>query len=748
MTKRKIELLAPGGDVDSIKAAILAGANAVYCGLDQFNARNRATNISFQDLQGILHLAHSYDCEVFLTLNIIIIEREIPALISLLNKLVNTSIDGVIVQDLGMLYLLRKYFESLNVHASTQLTTHNEGQIKFLSKLSVSRVNLSRELNIREIQHLTSVAHGNNVLIEVFVHGSNCISFSGICYISSVLSGNSGNRGRCSQPCRDQYITTTAGKEYPLNLKDNSAFFDLKELYEAGVDSLKIEGRIKKYDYVYTVVDTWRKQLDTFYNQNKTGEDNSLLYKVFNRDFSNTLLKGEISKSMFIDNPRDHSIKHLSEINSYASADEVETGQLKLYQEKEDIKALVESKINQVSAKKAPLQINLSGECGSPLKVSVKILERTFVVHSECDLLAKGTQPLNYEMVMKRFKAFNDTEYFIEKMCLKEIDEDVYISFKELTLLKKRILFILNGSKKTIEPVTVPVIKNLGIELDKPSLSVLISSKEDVFLTDETKADIYFQLPNSFKGILSELIDLFSRNERLIAYFPSVIIGENYNDAVEFLSQVKPKLIVTNNTGIAYEAYQLGIDWIAGPHLNIVNSYILQALKKELNCSGAFISNELSRSQIKGIKKPVNFKLYYSIYHPIVLMTSRQCLFHQVTGCEKNRVDDTCIQHCEKSSSITNLKKDSFRIEKSKGNYHSIYYQNNLLNVDILNDLPAVFSSFMIDLRDVKTESKREVSKLECIQLFENILYGKADSETNLKKVIQFTTNKQYKKGI
>ncbi|BAX78697.1 U32 family peptidase [Labilibaculum antarcticum] len=748
VTKRKIELLAPGGDVDSIKAAILAGANAVYCGLDQFNARNRAANISFENLQGILHLAHSYNCEVFLTLNIIIIEREIPALISLLNKLVNTSIDGVIVQDLGMLYLLRKYFKSLNVHASTQLTNHNSGQIKFLSKLSSTRVNLSRELNIHEIQHLTSVAHENNVLTEVFVHGSNCISFSGICYISSVLSGNSGNRGRCSQPCRDQYITTAAGKNYPLNLKDNSAFFDLKELYEAGVDSLKIEGRIKKYAYVYTVVDAWRKQLDTFHNQNKIGEDNSHLYKVFNRDFSDTLLKGEISKNMFIDNPRDHSIKHLSEINSYASADEVEAGQLKLYQEKEEIKALVEAKINQLSAKKVPLQIHLSGECGTPLKVSVTTPERTFVVHSECDLLAKGTQPLDYEMVLKRFKAFNDTEYFIEEMSLEEIKADVYISFKELTSLKKRILYLLNGSKESLEPVQVPAITNLGLEADKPSLSVLISSEEDIYLTDETKADIYFQLPNCFKDKCSDFTDLFTRYKKLIPYFPSVIIGEDYSIAVEFLKQLKPKLIVTNNTGIAYEAYQLGIDWIAGPHLNIVNSYSLLALKEALNCSGAFISNELNRNQIKGIKKPTNFKLHYSIYHPIVLMTSRQCLFHQVTGCEKNRVDDTCIQACEKSSSIINLKKESFMIEKSKGNYHTIYNQNNFLNTEILNDLPAVFSSFMIDLRDVKTETKLASSKSELIQLFENRLEETANSETILKKVIQSTTNKQYKKGI
>ena len=130
----KLELLAPGGDVEAIKAAIVAGANAVYCGLDHFNARNRAKNLSFDDLTGILRLAHSYDCQVFLTLNVVVLEQEIPALFKFLNRLVNTRVDGIIVQDLGVFNLVKKYFPSLDIHASTQLTTVNEGQIKFLAK--------------------------------------------------------------------------------------------------------------------------------------------------------------------------------------------------------------------------------------------------------------------------------------------------------------------------------------------------------------------------------------------------------------------------------------------------------------------------------------------------------------------------------------------------------------------------------------------------------------------------------------
>ncbi|MGF1794308.1 U32 family peptidase, partial [Photobacterium profundum] len=307
---RKIELLAPGGDVEAIKAAIVAGANAVYCGLDMFNARNRASNLSFDELSGVLRLAHQYGCEVFLTLNVVILEHEIPSLVKLLNKLVNSGIDGIIVQDLGIFNLVKKHFPSLDVHASTQLTTHNEGQILFLSKVGATRANLSRELNLGEVKSLTALAHEHDILTEVFVHGSLCIAFSGQCYSSSVSVGNSGNRGRCSQACRDEYEITAAGNKFPLNLKDNSAYFDLPELVDAGVDSLKVEGRIKGAHYVYTVVDTWRKHINNFVETGLILEDDSNLHKVFNRDFTNSFLKGNLTKDMFIDNPRDNSVNY------------------------------------------------------------------------------------------------------------------------------------------------------------------------------------------------------------------------------------------------------------------------------------------------------------------------------------------------------------------------------------------------------------------------------------------------------
>jgi putative protease len=174
----------------------------------------------------------------------------------------------------------------------------------------------------------------------------------------------------------------------------------------------------------------------------------------------------------------------------------------------------------------------------------------------------------------------------------------------------------------------------------------------------------------------------------------------------------------------------------------------LTCLKENFNCSGSFISNEISKTQLKGIKKPEGFTLYYSIYHPIVLMTSRQCLFHQVTGCKKDEIEDSCIPGCEKSASITNFKKETFLIEKSRGNYHRIYNETNYMNTDIIADMPDYFTGFCIDLRDIKTETSIETYKLETIRLFDKLLKGDDGAKEELERVFYPTTCIQYKKGI
>ena len=757
--KRKIELLAPGGDLDSIKAAIAAGADAVYCGLNKFNARNRATNIEFEDLGGIIGLAHRHGCQVFLTINVVILEHEFRALLKLLNRLVNTAIDGVIIQDLGLAYLLARHFKTLKIHASTQLTTHNQGQIKFLSKLAVTRVNLSRELNIAEIENLTQAGHENNIETEVFVHGSNCIGFSGLCYLASALEGKSGNRGRCSQPCREQYLTTPAGKDFPLNLKDNSAFHDLAALSAAGVDSLKIEGRVKQFHYVYTVVNSWRKLLDDFYLSDKSSADDSDLYLVFNRGFSNAFLAGDINQSMYIDNPRDNSALHFAERKGCSSAEGVEQVKQELYDAKTRIIRHAESEIARLDAAKPHLKIAVAGEVGERLKVAVTTADTCFELSSKTALVSaesgdfnhsKKNRPrrLDYKGLAQRFAAINETEFLLEELECAGLQGEVFLPVKELSSITKHILAALTGAKEPIAPIALPVLKKSDRKITRPALAVLISSIAQLKICAETRADIYFQLPNSFQEQSASFVELFSTNRELTPWFPAVLIGQDYAAALEILQKVRPKRIVTNNTGIAYEAWQQGIPWIAGPQLNTVNSFTLLCLKEHFNCSGAFISNEISQNQIKNIVAPEDFALYYSIYHPIELLTSRQCLFHQIDGCEKSRIDDDCIPNCARSSTITNLKNVPLYVDKAKGCYHRIYNNHNFLNSDIVSDLPEMFSRFFIDLSEVKTETRLERNEGYIIEIFKNLLNGDPAAKAELAEKIRPVTTAQYRKGI
>jgi putative protease len=772
----KIELLAPGGDIDAIKAAIIAGANAVYCGLDTFNARNRAANISFEELVGIIRLAHDYDCQIFLTLNIIILEREFKTLAKLLSKLANTTLDGVIVQDLGMLYVLKKHFPSLDIHASTQLTTHNIGQIPFLKKLGASRVNLSRELNLKEISTITKVAHKLDVLTEVFVHGSLCVAFSGLCYSTSASVGNSGNRGRCSQACREEYETTPSGNNFPLNIKDNSAFFDLPALIDAGVHSFKVEGRIKGASYVHTVIDSFRKQIDGFVATGKLVEDGERLYKVFNRDFSNAFLRGDLNQSMFIENPRDNSKFYAIDKSNAISVVQIQDVETDLNKEKQQINSDVSDKIKYLSIEKQQLSLVFCGELNSPLKITVTVTEKTtlnvnqqvnkpnvYLMQSSELLFHNDKNSIDQVAIEKRFKSFNNDAYDLITLDTEAIASNLSIPFKSLTALKNDVARLLNNDKPVLPEVKLPKLARHVKPNKTTQLSLLICDQSDVGLAEVTDADMYFKLPDAYKRGCTKYVAFFKQNPRLIPWFPSVLIGKDYDVAVNILEQVKPKRIVTNNTGIANRAYELGIEWIAGPFLNTTNSYALLAMQESFNCRGAFISNEINRQQMQTIARPDNFKMFYSIYHPILLMTSRQCFFQQSVGCEKPRIDNGCMLSCDKSTSITNLKGVSFAIDKQKAGYPSIYNKDQFLNTKIITDLSDLFDGFMIDLTNIGAGDNESPDKIELIKQFEQLLHSDNHNKVNnmntmassqltardaLNTLVSHSTDVQYHNGL
>lgn len=254
----KPELLAPTGSLESFFAAIEKGADAVYAGLQEFSARARAKNFTLPQMERMLAYAHGQNRKIYITLNTLVKEKELPQLVDTLAALAGMRVDGVILQDLAVARLIRNHFPSIPLHASTQMTIHNTPGVKMLEELGFQRAVLARELAVDEI---AAIAAATPVEIECFVHGALCFSISGQCFFSSLLGGHSGNRGRCAQPCRRLY--SHRGKEgHYFSTSDLSAIDLIPDLVKAGVKSLKIEGRMKSAEYVATVVEAYRTVLD------------------------------------------------------------------------------------------------------------------------------------------------------------------------------------------------------------------------------------------------------------------------------------------------------------------------------------------------------------------------------------------------------------------------------------------------------------------------------------------------------
>lgn len=261
MDKSRIELLAPAGNLEALEIAVNNGADAVYLGGQKFNARINATNFDIPTIQRAVNYAHLRDCKVYVTINILIKDEEVREALEYVVKLYTIGVDAVIVQDIGLVYLVKKYIPNMAIHLSTQASIYNvSGTINAL-KMGVERVVLAREMSLEEIRECCKVAE-----IEVFVHGAMCMCYSGQCQLSRYIGGRSANRGECAQSCRLPYTNDKGETGYWLSPKDMCRLEDIPQLIEAGVSSLKIEGRMKSPAYVGIVVAIYRKYIDKYYN--------------------------------------------------------------------------------------------------------------------------------------------------------------------------------------------------------------------------------------------------------------------------------------------------------------------------------------------------------------------------------------------------------------------------------------------------------------------------------------------------
>ena len=322
--ERQVELLAPVGGKEALYAAVQNGANAVYLGGKLFNARHSATNFDSSELKEAIRYAHLHKVKVYVTVNILIDDKEMRETLDYIRFLYEIDVDAIIVQDLGLASLVRELFPKLDLHASTQMTINNLDGAKQLEELGFSRIVLARETPLEEIKRIKA---GTTMELESFVHGALCVSYSGQCLMSSMIGGRSGNRGRCAQPCRMKYsIVDNMGrlvqdwdKKHVISPRDLNTLEHLDRLIESGITSLKIEGRMKRPEYVATIVANYRKALD-FGVEAITEGDKKDVTQIFNREFTKGLGLGDFGRTYIsYDRPdnRGSLLGYVSRVDKY-----------------------------------------------------------------------------------------------------------------------------------------------------------------------------------------------------------------------------------------------------------------------------------------------------------------------------------------------------------------------------------------------------------------------------------------------
>jgi len=398
-----MEILSPAGSAEALRAAVLSGADAVYLGASGFNARINAKNFSDEELRESVLYCHERGVKVYVTVNTLVYDKEMTEALSLAEFLTDIGVDAFIVQDLGLARLLKRCAPSVALHASTQMSVCSLDGVEALADLGFSRVVLARELSFEDIG---LIARHSPVETEFFVHGAFCMSYSGQCYMSSIIGGRSGNRGLCAQPCRLPYRNG-----YSLSLKDNCLLEYVPQLKEAGVTSLKIEGRMKGAEYVSAVTDMYVRAKN---GEPYTPDKKEYLSHVFSRQgFTDGYYTGKTGKGMF-------GMRKENEQSVHVDIPKTEYKRFPV-----DISFDSDGKNARITA--------VSGEYTSEVTVPVQIAEK---------------RPVSEENIFAALSKMGDTPYYINTFSCRKKDSD-FIPVSVLNSARRDLLKSINGMRIT-----------------------------------------------------------------------------------------------------------------------------------------------------------------------------------------------------------------------------------------------------------------------------------------------------------
>lgn len=444
---KKVELLAPAGNAEAFYGAIHAGADAIYLGGNRFGARAYAENFSEEELVSCIRYAHLFSRKVYLTVNTLVKESEFSELHDYLAPYYCAGLDGVIIQDMGVLAFLREYFPKMELHGSTQMTVTGEYGAAFLKKQGACRVVPARELSLPEIRRMKDAT---GMEIECFIHGAMCYCYSGQCLFSSMLGGRSGNRGRCAQPCRLPYTTADHPREcYPLSLKDMCTIEAIPELLDAGIDSFKIEGRMKKPEYAAGVTAVYRKYIDRYYTDPKAP------WKISKEDMhtlSCLYIRSERQDGYY----HKHNGREMVTLNSpaYSGSDE----------------ALLETIRKEYLENRLSLPVQMHAQFITGEKAVLTLICGTTEITVEGDLVQKAAkQPISRDNISKQLGKLGDSSFCLDEAIKIQVSEDAFYPLKAINDLRRKGVALLEKQKilengfsydRTVEE-KVPVTKNI-----------------------------------------------------------------------------------------------------------------------------------------------------------------------------------------------------------------------------------------------------------------------------------------------
>ena len=597
-----IELLAPAGSMEALRAAVQNGANAVYLGCGAFNARQSAKNFTPQTLAEAVKYCHIRGVEVHLTLNTLVSDRETGEVESLIRHAATVGVDAFIVQDLGVLQMCRRIAPSVAIHGSTQLTVHSLPGVLLCAAWGMKRVVLSRELSSDEIRY---ICENSPIEIEVFAHGALCMSYSGQCYLSSAIGGRSGNRGRCAQPCRQCYGYSRRENRYPLSLKDNCLVSYLQELERYGVRSLKLEGRMKRPEYVAAVTSVYRQALDTGI---VTEPMMDTLHEAFNRQgFTDGYYTGKLGKNMFgIREEKQEDSAWLRNIRK--SYEAVENG-------------LVGIKFHAVVAD------------GSSSLTVTDPEGRKCTVNGAAPEIAR-TQLLTEDYLKKQLEKTGGTPYTCQVVTA-DITPGLTLSAAAINAMRRDALNQLTALRARRDSITLLRMRkltNITGPREHPRFTVQVTTREQITpaLLKVKPAVLYVPL-----HILAEDTDLcyqLSRRVNVAAVLPRILHDGEMATLRQNLRIVKDngvKEALVGNLGLMLPVREAGMAIRGDFGLNVMNSLSMNALR-ELELKSVTLSYEMTLPQIRDVSKCVPAEIL--CYGRMPLMVTENCLIRGKTG--------------------------------------------------------------------------------------------------------------------